>query len=300
MGGEGRLADAGNDKGGGAAAGDGAVAHGVVEDETGEAASTAAAGGGAALVESQLAEPKRPETPDLVAPGGREVRRAIIALILMVPVPAISVALAMAVPGIKGEPLGKVFYFGAKIWTLLLPVTWLLVVDRGRLSLSPAKRGGLGVGALLGAAIFAVIMLTYWMIGRTWIDPATVRAEAVNNGIGKPLSYVIFVCGLSLTNSLMEEYVWRWFVFRKCEALVGSVGAVFLGAGLFTLHHIVALRAQMGWDAALLGSAGCFFGGVLWSWLYLKYRSIWPGYVAHVFADAAIYIIGWWLIFGQG
>ena len=242
--------------------------------------------------------PEGPETPDLAASwGGREIRRAIIALILMVPVPAISVGLAMTVPGIKGEPLGKVFYFAAKIWTCLLPVTWLLLMDRGRLSLSPSRQGGLVVG---GVAICAVIMAAYWIYSSIWTIPDTIRTEAIANGIGTPLKYILFVCGLSLTNSLMEEYVWRWFVFRKCEALVGSVGAVFLGAGLFTLHHTVALRAQTDWSMTLLGSAGCFIGGALWSWLYLRYRSIWPGYIAHVFADAAIYIIGWWLIFGQG
>ncbi len=50
----------------------------------------------------------------------------------------------------------------------------------------------------------------------------------------------------------------------------------------------------------ILGSTGCFLGGVIWSGLYLRYRSIWPGYLSHVLADVAIYIIGWHLIFRAG
>ncbi len=226
-------------------------------------------------------------------------RKALMALFLIAPVPALSVLFAMIVPGVRGETVGKAIYFAAKVWIIVFPVLWLLIIDRGRLSLSPMRKGGWQLGILLGIGIFAAIMVTYWIFGRDWIDPKTVQAEAQSNGIAKPLTYILFVCGLSLTNSLIEEYVWRWFVFKKCEVLIGSVGAVFLGAGLFTLHHIVALRAQMGWDATLLGSAGCFIGGAIWSWLYLRYRSIWPGYISHIFADAAIYIIGWWLIFGQ-
>ena len=67
---------------------------------------------------------------------------------------------------------------------------------------------------------------------------------------------------------------------------------------VFTAHHVIVLVAQFDWPIALLGSLGVFIGGATWSWLYLRYRSIWPGYVSHAIADAAIFIIGYRLIFG--
>ena len=70
-----------------------------------------------------------------------------------------------------------------------------------------------------------------------------------------------------------------------------------VSALLFTLHHIVALRAQAGWDVTLLASLGVFLGGCAWSWLYLRYRSIWPGYVSHVLADVAVFAVGWVILF---
>jgi membrane protease YdiL (CAAX protease family) len=100
-------------------------------------------------------------------------------------------------------------------------------------------------------------------------------------------------------NSLMEEYVWRWFVFRKFEVLLGGKLAVPATALAFTAHHVIVLAAQFDWPIALLGSCGVFIGGTVWSWLYLRYRSIWPGYVSHAIADAAIFIIGYTLIFNQ-
>ena len=96
----------------------------------------------------------------------------------------------------------------------------------------------------------------------------------------------------------MEEYVWRWFVFRKFEVLLGGKLAVPAAALAFTAHHVIVLAAQFDWPIAVLGACGVFIGGAAWSWLYLRYRSIWPGYVSHAIADAAIFIIGYRLIFG--
>ena len=66
----------------------------------------------------------------------------------------------------------------------------------------------------------------------------------------------------------------------------------------FTLHHIFALWAQFDWRVTALASLGVFVGGLLWSWLYLRYRSVWPCWVSHAIVDVPIFVIGWWLIFG--
>ena len=225
---------------------------------------------------------------------------ALLPLILIVPIPAVSVLIAMSVPGMKGELPGRLLYLAAKAWIILMPAAWLLFVERGRISFSPLRRGGLGTGAMIGLIIFCTITLAYWLFGRLWIDPTTVRSQVQSNGIGNPLLFLPFVCVLALANSLVEEYVWRWFVFSRCERLISPVSAVVLTAGLFTLHHIVSLRAHLGWDVTALGSLGCFLGGLTWSWLYLRYRSIWPGYVSHILADAAIYLVAWRILFGSG
>jgi hypothetical protein len=103
---------------------------------------------------------------------------------------------------------------------------------------------------------------------------------------------------LSTINALLEEYVWRWFVFRRCEDLAGGWPAAVLAGLFFTVHHVFALRAQFGWNVTVLGSVGVFAGGVIWSWCYLRYRSIWPGYISHVLADVAFLVIGGLILFG--
>lgn len=154
-----------------------------------------------------------------------------------------------------------------------------------------------GIG--LGLALSLGIYLAYIVLGPQLIDPARVRASALQAGIGAPLRFVVFAGYLILVNSLLEEYVWRWFVFRKCEALLLRGGvAVPLSAAFFTLHHVIALKAQFDWRPTILASIGVFLGGVAWSWCYLKYRSVWPGYLSHLIVDVTLLWIGWRLIFG--
>ena len=99
-------------------------------------------------------------------------------------------------------------------------------------------------------------------------------------------------------NSILEEYLWRWFVVTRCEVLMPRLAAVVLSGLLFTLHHIIALDVYFDWRVVVLGSLGVFIGGATWSWLYIRYRNIWAAYVSHVFADVIIFAIGWKLLFG--
>jgi membrane protease YdiL (CAAX protease family) len=232
--------------------------------------------------------------------SARERRNAWLALLLLVPVPTIGVAMWMVVPGVEGTTLGKIAYVAGKAWILLLPIVWLRFVDRKPLSLSPARHGGFGVGIGLGVLIGALIIVSYFLFARKLIDPAAVRTKVFENGLDTPLKYFALCSALSVVNSLLEEYVWRWFVFRKCEVLVGGASAVVLSAAFFTYHHIIAIGAQFNWQINVLANIGIFIGGAAWSWCYLKYRSVWPGYVSHLIVDVAVFYLGWRIAFGGG
>jgi membrane protease YdiL (CAAX protease family) len=228
-------------------------------------------------------------------------RAALLALLLLVPVPSLSVAMAMIIaPG----PVGQAVYGAGKIWILALPLVWRLLIDGDRPSLSPLRPGerlrGVAVGVGSGLVIAVVVFATHRLLGPRLIDPEMVRSAAVRNGIGEPSAYLGLALYLTLVNSLLEEYVWRWFVFRRCEVLVGSGPAVVASALLFTVHHVIGLRAQMDWGAALLASSGVLLGALIWSWCYRRFQSVWPGFLSHVVADAGIFWVGWSLIFGGG
>ena len=224
---------------------------------------------------------------------------SLLALLLLVPAPSIGVIAAMV--WFQGTLLGQGIFMASKVWLVLLPVIWWRWVDRQPLSGSTPKQGGFVVGAILGLAISAVILGGYFLLGQYWIDAEQVRLIIYKNGLNSPLIYLAGAIYWITLNSILEEYVWRWFVFEKCKQWVGGLGAVFASALFFTIHHSLALTfQQFDWRIIVLGSLGVFVGGVVWSGLYFKYKSIWPGYLSHAIVDIPIFVIGWILTFGTG
>ncbi len=215
-------------------------------------------------------------------------------LVLIAPVPTLGVIAAMVVaPG----PAGRLVFLAAKIWLLLLPTLWLLRVDRGRPSWSPVRRGGIGVGLLLGTATMAAIALTTWIVLPT-LEAAALRAALEGMGLATPQRFLAAAAAWTLVNSVMEEYVWRWFVLTRCERLMPGSAATAVSAALFTVHHAVAMSRYLAPGLVVLACLGVFTGGWIWGWCYRRYRSIWPGWVAHVLADVAVFAAGWFLAFG--
>src|SRR5262249_38911570 len=121
--------------------------------------------------------------------------------------------------------------------------------------------------------------------------------KAKELGFGTPGRYALLAAFLVCINPLAEEYIWRWFVFRRTE-IIWPAAATLLAAFFFTVHHVIALAAQFGPVVTVVGSTGVFIGGWMWSWCYARYRSIWPGYVSHAIVDFAIFSLGWMLLFG--
>lgn len=226
------------------------------------------------------------------APG----KKALLALLLLVPAQSIATFVFYRH---FDTTAGKVTVALLRLWIVLMPVLWLKIVDREKTSWSPPKLGGFGIAVALGIAISFAIFTAFAIachLGAIQADK--VAAAAARTGLNHLGTYIVGAIYWITLNSLAEEYVWRWFVFRKFEILIGGKLAVIAAALAFTAHHVIVLAAQFNWQITLLGSLGVFTGGAVWSWLYLRYRSIWPGYVSHAIVDAAIFVIGWRLIFG--
>ena len=224
-----------------------------------------------------------------------ERRRALIALALLAPVPSLGIAAAMIiVPG----PVGQTIFMAAKIWLLAFPALWYLVVERGKPSWSPPQNGGLGVGLLTGLIVGAVIGLAALVFGIFDMDMGQLAGEVDQMGLTTPRAYLLGALGWTFVNSLMEEYVYRWFVFSQCERLMPRFVAVLASATVFTTHHVIALSTYLPMYLTALASLGVFLGGVLWAVLYSRYRSIWPGWISHIIADVAVFAVGWQLLFG--
>jgi uncharacterized protein len=223
-------------------------------------------------------------------------QKALLALALLVPAPSIGVLFGMV---IFPDSLAGALIFGAsKVWLFALPVAWLTLVDRTPFSLSPPRHGGFAAGILSGVFISGLILLAYGTMGDALIDKRVFTEKLMAIGLGSPGRYVGGALYWILINSVLEEYVWRWFCVTQCERLLTKRLAVACSALFFTLHHIAAMAIYFGPLAVAVCACGVFLGGAIWSMTYIRYRSIWPGYVSHAIVDVCIFAIGASILFG--
>ena len=221
-------------------------------------------------------------------------KNALLALILLVPAASIGVAMSLFIaPGIVGTIVSVL----CGLWLLGLPIAWSVLGDRYQLHLSLPKYQELLVGMVLGLLMFGIILGTYSLFGQYWIDATDAKAKVQQMGLSNPAIFWIVQAYFVLINSFIEEFIWRWFVYKKCEILIPGKAAIFLSALFFTLHHIIVLAAYTDWRGVILGSLAVFAAGIIWSWCYLTYRSLWASYISHAIADFALSIIAWQTLF---
>ena len=195
--------------------------------------------------------------------------------------------------------LGAALFAGSKIWCATFPAIWRLGINREKISWSPARKGGFGMGVISGLVISAVIVGVYWALKDSLIDLELMRERMAAMGLDRRPVYIGLMAYWILFNSVLEEYIWRWFVVEQAMKATGKPYMAMLISALgFTIHHIIALQAYMPWSVVLLCNAGIFIGALFWSWCYVRYESIWPGYVSHAIVDVAVFGVGYVMIFG--
>ena len=223
-------------------------------------------------------------------------KKALTALALLLPIPSLGVLIGMIL--LPDTTLGAVLFFLCKTWILVLPTFWHIWINKERWSWSPPLHGGLWLGVVLGLVISAIIISAYLMLGEHLIDPSLLQTSMEQIGMATPMVYLGLAAYWTLINSVLEEYVWRWFVVQEAEKLMRPIAAVVFSALGFTLHHIVAMQLYFNWGTVIIAALGVFIGGAIWSWCYLKFRSIWPGYLSHALVDLTLFGIGYRIIFG--
>lgn len=198
-------------------------------------------------------------------------------------------------------------YFGTKIFTCTWPIVAYMLY-RGTLSslhedvresvTGDRVRQGILYGVVSGAVVSAFILGVYFFTGLGELvrdNASAIRAKAVQLGFLD--HYYLFAAFLSVIHSFIEEVYWRWCVYGTLRYLLRS-GYAMLFAGLFfASHHFVVLTEYVPVWAAFFCSLGVGFGGVLWSWIYEKQKSLLGAWISHMIIDMAIMYIGSLILF---
>lgn len=207
--------------------------------------------------------------------------------------------------GSEANPAMQMAYSMGKLAQFIFPVVYLGVFDRGALRMKrPHLRGLLGA-VLFGLAVAAGIVLLYDFLLRDLLNsigtPERVRAKVTEFNAATPLGYLMLATFIAVAHSLLEEYYWRWFVFRRLSRHSSLALAIALSSLAFMAHHVVVLYVYLPGQfltAAVPFSLCIAVGGAVWAWMYHRDGSIVSVWISHFFVDAGILFVGYRLIFG--
>jgi membrane protease YdiL (CAAX protease family) len=219
------------------------------------------------------------------------------------------------------HPGAPVAYAASKVVQFLLPAAALYSVQaaaRRRRALEAVTPRGTAVGdharpAAAGAPMLAglaagILLSTGALVTRLLLsaDPAlgdVARAVALriaSYSLTEPARYVAFAVFLSLVHSALEECYWRWFLLGGLmQRGMARTRAVLVSSLAFTAHHVVVVAGYVPgdrWPLVVLGSAGVLVAGVVWSWLFLRFRGVRAPWISHVLVDLTVLALGWELV----
>jgi uncharacterized protein len=225
----------------------------------------------------------------------KDKQLALLALVLVGIAPTISILTGFA---LKAGIIAVIVFIILKIWIFALPSFWYLKIDQQQISWSKPENGGFMVATGLGLGMVVVIVASYLLLGDL-LDEEMLYLLLEPVGLTVAWKLGLAILFWVFINSVLEEYVFRWFITSKAEMLLtGKWKPIFLSAAIFTLHHTIALSFFISPLGTLIGSFGVFVGGSIFSWVYVTYRSVWVAWITHALADVAIFAIAWHLIIG--
>ncbi|MBI2948166.1 MAG: CPBP family intramembrane metalloprotease [Verrucomicrobia bacterium] len=199
--------------------------------------------------------------------------------------------------------LARWLYGFTKLFTLVWPVIAVLLItkaDLPRFKLSDElHRRALPWGILAGIGIIGVMWIIMLTPLREMILGCAPRIRSKAQALGMLDYYWTFGLFLSLIHSLLEEYYWRWFVYGQLRRVVGNGFAHVLAGVSFAAHHLVVTTQYFPpvWGVVFGALTGA--GGILWSVLYEKQRTLAGAWICHVLVDLGILSIGHKLLFGS-
>ncbi|PIQ77181.1 hypothetical protein COV82_05840 [Candidatus Peregrinibacteria bacterium CG11_big_fil_rev_8_21_14_0_20_46_8] len=214
-------------------------------------------------------------------------------------------------PGLVFQLIGAILYFvifaesgfaqaiysATKILILIWPLVWWMGVGLlWRMHARPERAVSFGYGLLAGIAIALLMLSTFFLFQDFFAQFAPQFLQKAQE-LNFLEHYILFAVFLSLAHSLIEEYYWRWFIFRGLMLKFQPVTAALIGSIAFASHHFIVLSQFFPfWITMLFGTA--IIGiGLFWCWLYYKTKSLLGPWISHIFADVAIMIAGYFLLF---
>ena len=206
-------------------------------------------------------------------------------ILFSLPIACILMALTESLlsPGYAGKAIIRILLFGGTVAVYCIRF-------RNRELHALFSPGQLKSALLLSAAAFGVI-LGGFMLLRSWIDLEQIAAGLISGKNINPRNFPLVALYICLVNSFLEELFFRGFGYLILRRHWGEAPANCFSAATFALYHVSILSGWFPLWLFLLMLLGLFVCGLLFNRLDRR-GSLYPSWLLHVSANAAINLIG--------
>lgn len=165
------------------------------------------------------------------------------------------------------------------------------------------SKKGITISLCLGIGVYAVIVGAYFLLKNFFDFSGLVKSLTSETGVNKD-NFLFVSLYISFVNSLLEESFFRGFAFSKLSGLsklsepskpAGNIRRMLpyaFSALAFSLYHVAMMLWWFDFAVFLLALLGLAAGGIIFNVLESKTRSIFPGWMVHMFANFAINTVG--------
>lgn len=176
-----------------------------------------------------------------------------------------------------------------------LPISYVKLINKQNISealkLKNLNLRDFKTGFIAGLLFFTIVMGAYFIVGNQ-IDFHMIAQELQTKLKVTPLNFIFIGLYITFGNSFLEEFFFRGFIFMNLYELRSKKIAYVYSSILFSLYHIAIFRTWFTLPITFLALFGLVSVGFLFNWMDTKSRNFINSWIAHIFADIAVILIG--------
>lgn len=176
-----------------------------------------------------------------------------------------------------------------------VPLIYIKIVNKeslkSALRIERVKIRKFNFGILSGIIFFAIVIIAYIVAGK-YIDLDLIQRELETKLKITPASFILVAVYITLGNSFLEEFFFRGFIFLNLYKLGYKKLSYVFSSFLFGIYHIGIFKTWFTLPITLLALFGLITVGFLFNYMDTKSDNYINSWLAHIFADTAVMLIG--------
>ncbi|MCM0650312.1 CPBP family intramembrane metalloprotease [Clostridium swellfunianum] len=177
---------------------------------------------------------------------------------------------------------------------IALPMIYIKFINRTSISeelkLKQLDKKRLRLGFIFGLACFIIILAAFFIF-RGFMDLDSIAMDLQQKNITSA-NFILIGLYITFGNSFLEEFFFRGFIFLNLYNKKNTKLAYVYSSLLFGLYHIAIFKTWFSLGLIMLCLFGLISVGFIFNWLNTKSNNFINSWLVHIFADAAIIIIG--------